>query len=105
MASNSFSAGNKTKNKLGQGLSSLHHTTKRLLELERVRLDSVQEFEKKVKRLIDDPSDASYLTQVKASYSIIHYRYNKLIEEEKLIGRMERNQSSRTPNHWFAAYV
>ena len=103
MASNGLSTGNVSKNKIGQGLSSLHHTTKRLLGFEKIDLDSIENFEKKVERLKNDPNDSSYLNQVNASYSYIHSRYHKLIEEEKLIGRMERKAHIR--NTFFRGLV
>ena len=81
--------------KLGQGLTSLHHTTKRLLSFKKREPDSIQLFESKVESLMASPDDKSYKDQVQVAYSILYRTYQDLIEEENLINRMEKKANIR----------
>jgi len=76
-------------------LSSLHHTTKRLLGFEKKIFHSIEDFEEMVERLIEFPHTNAHKASLKGSYANIYRRYQDLIEEEKLINRMERKAHIR----------
>ena len=84
-----------SKTRIGKGLSSMHRTTSRLLDFEKIRPVGISEFNKQISRLINDPDDSIYRSTVISSYSELHSAYTSLTNEENTIARMERNAHIR----------
>jgi hypothetical protein len=80
---------------LGEGHSSLHHTTERLLSFEKNSFINIEGFESHLDRSLDDPNDKSFKTLVLTSYSNLYKQHVLFIDEEKLINRMERKAQIR----------
>ena len=91
----SYGGTQKTKPSLGEGLSSLHHTTRRMLNFKKEEFGTLQQFEQKLNSSLSDPKDASFKAQVLHSYNSLYAQYQSLTEEEKLISRMERKSQIR----------
>jgi len=85
----------KTTPSLGEGLSSFHHTTRRMLNFKKEEFGTLQHFEQKLNSCLNDPTDKSFKTQVLQSYSTLYGQYQSLTDEEKLINRMERKSQLR----------
>ena len=91
MAKNSLNNSTvKPKSKLGQGFSSFHHTTIRLLGFEKSNITTIEDFQGKALHLAKSKhSDDMSLDLVIQPYTHLFHRYHDLINEEKLIDRME----------------
>jgi hypothetical protein len=76
------------KPSLGEGLSSLHHTTSRMLKFKKENFGTLQHFEQQLNSCLNDPTDKTFKTQVLQSYSTLYTKYQSLTDEEKLINRM-----------------
>jgi hypothetical protein len=83
------------KPSLGEGLSSLHHTTRRMLNFKKENFGTLQHFEQKLNSCMNDPKDTTFKTQVLQSYSTLYTQYQTLTDEENLINRMERKSQIR----------
>ena len=81
--------------KLGDGNSSLHHTTKRLLGFYKADFVNIERFNQSVDIALKDPTDKTFKNNVTGSYSKLYSQYEKLTNEEKLINRMERKSQIR----------
>ena len=84
-----------TKPPLGEGLSSLHHTTRRMLNFKKEEFGTLHSFEQKLNNCLNNPTDQSLKTQVLQSYSALRGQYQSLTDEEKLINRMEKKSQLR----------
>lgn len=91
----SYGGSPKTKPSLGEGLSSLHHTTRRMLSFKKEEFGTLQHFEQKLNSSLSDPADKSFRSQVLQSYSSLYTQYHSLTDEENLINRMERKSQIR----------
>lgn len=91
----SYGGTSNPKPSLGQGHSSLHHTTQRMLNFKKENIENLERFEQQVERCINDPSDNTYKGQVIRSYSALYGQYQSLTDEEGLINRMERKSQIR----------
>ncbi len=91
-------ANNRTKAEkvtLGSGHSSLHHTTKRILSLEKNTFIDVDSFNACLTTSLNDPEDKTFRSAVLSSYSELYKDHQQLTNEEKLINRMERKAQIR----------
>ena len=75
----------------------MHATTKKLLDLDKSypAPNSPEHYEKKVTRLIGDPTDNSYKSQVINEYVRLFNIHESLVNEEETIDRMERKAQVR----------
>ncbi len=80
---------------LGDGHSSLHHTTKRLLSFEKNAFMSTDAFQNQFKSSLNAPTDKSFSDTVLKSYRDLYNHHQLLTNEEKLINRMERKAQIR----------
>jgi hypothetical protein len=85
------------KEKLGSGVDSLNHTTKRLLTFHKKRFHDLTSFEYMYTHSVVDPNaiDNERKAQLLKAYGDLIDHYNKLIDEENLISRMERKAQIR----------
>jgi len=91
----SINSPTRSKPKLGDGNSSLHHTTKRLLNFYKVDFIDIESFNKSVDIALSDPGDMSYKNNINSSYGKLYTQYKKFTNEEHLINRMERKSQIR----------
>ncbi|QPB82914.1 hypothetical protein CWC22_007895 [Pseudoalteromonas rubra] len=85
------------KKKLGNGVDSLHHTTKRMLNFEKKVFHDLESFERTLDAAIssegtDQGNQKSYAFE---AYKKLYEHHQKLSDEETLITRMERNAQIR----------
>ena len=85
----------KYKIPLSKGLSSLHHTTQRIICLEKRNYINLDTFEKKLDTSLSDPADRRFRREVINEYESLYKAYSELTEEETLINRMERRAHIR----------
>ncbi|MFA0338923.1 hypothetical protein [Vibrio breoganii] len=85
----------KDKVPLSEGLSSLHHTTQRLIRFEKRKFIDQADFSQKLDISLNDPTDKSYRSDVVRVYDSLYRTYTELTEEEALINRMERRAHIR----------
>ena len=85
------------KEKLGDGVDSLHHTTKRLLTFHKKRFHDFDSFERMYNESIaEDGTDQEQKRgHLFKAYKDLHEHHHKFVDEEKLISRMERNAQLR----------
>lgn len=80
----------RVKKPLGEGFSSLHHTTKRLLKFKKDNVDDIDKFKDKLDKSLNNNQNDSYKGDVVSSFVILYREYKNIIDEEALIHRMER---------------
>ncbi|KPH92147.1 hypothetical protein AMS57_01045 [Pseudoalteromonas undina] len=98
----SYSSGTPKKEEaLGDGLSSMHHTTKRLLNFKKEEFDDIAKFQSALDQALSDPTDRTYKMAVSRAYNTLHKHHLSFTNEEQLIRRMERNSQIR--NTFFRA--
>ena len=97
----SYSNTPKKEESLGDGLSSLNHTTKRLLNFKKSEFDNITSFANSLEQLLGDPADKTYRMTVTRAYNSLHKHHELFTNEERLIRRMERNSQIR--NTFFRA--
>ncbi|MEH6451548.1 MAG: hypothetical protein V7782_00770 [Psychromonas sp.] len=98
----SYSSGTPKKEvALGDGLSSMHHTTKRLLNFKKAEFDDIETFSNSLDQSLSDPTDQTYKMTVTRAYNALHKHHELFTNEEQLIRRMERNSQIR--NTFFRA--
>ncbi|MFS1438720.1 hypothetical protein [Shewanella sp. 10N.286.48.A6] len=97
----SYSSTPKKEESLGNGLSSLHHTTRRLLSFKKNEFDDVEKFKGALEQSLSDPSDQTYRMTVTRAYNALHKHHKEFTDEEKLINRMEKRSQIR--NTFFRA--
>ncbi|WP_261881468.1 hypothetical protein [Vibrio coralliirubri] len=95
MAFTSSSSVARDKKPLGQGLSSLHHTTQRLMKFEKKIFHDEDSFKRMLNTSLSDPSDQSFKSHVVTAYTQLYQTHTELTDEESLINRMERNAHVR----------
>jgi hypothetical protein len=85
------------KEKLGDGVDSLNHTTKRLLTFHKKRFHNIESFERMYSESIskEGTNQEHKKDSLLKAYSDLYEHHHKLIEEENLISRMERNAQLR----------
>jgi len=91
----SYSGSSKKEEALGDGLSSMHHTTKRLLNFKKAEFDDISKFQKYLGQSLNDPADQTYKMAVSRAYSALYTHHQLFTNEEQLIRRMERNSQIR----------
>jgi len=84
-----------TPPKLGDGNSSLHHTTKRLLNFRKTNFLDIERFNTSVETALNDPTDETYKNSITSAYKNLYTHYEKFTNEENLINRMERKSQIR----------
>ena len=98
----SYSSGTPKKEvALGDGLSSMHHTTKRLLNFKKAEFDNIETFRSSLEQSLSDPTDQTYKMTVTRAYNTLYNHHELFTNEEQLIRRMERNSQIR--NTFFRA--
>ena len=98
----SYSSGTPKKEvALGDGLSSMHHTTKRLLNFKKAEFDNIETFRSSLEQSLSDPADQTYKMTVTRAYNTLYKHHELFTNEEQLIRRMERNSQIR--NTFFRA--
>lgn len=83
------------KKPLGQGLSSLHHTTQRLMKFEKKIFHDEESFHKMLNTSLSDPKDQTFKSHVLTAYTKLYQTHTELTDEESLINRMERKAHIR----------
>ncbi|EHZ2746755.1 hypothetical protein M5225_004281 [Vibrio vulnificus] len=85
------------KEKLGNGVDSLHHTTKRLLTFQKKRFHNLDSFERMYNEFVieNDINTGQSPKHLLLAYKDLYEYHQKLVDEEKLISRMERNAQLR----------
>ncbi|WP_193049150.1 hypothetical protein [Pseudoalteromonas undina] len=69
----SYSSGTPKKEEaLGDGLSSMHHTTKRLLNFKKEEFDDIAKFQSALDQALSDPTDRTYKMAVSRAYNTLH---------------------------------
>jgi len=86
---------------LGDGLASMHHTTKRLLNFKKAEFDNIETFRSSLGQSLNDPTDETYKMAVTRAYNALYNHHELFTNEEQLIRRMERNSQIR--NTFFRA--
>ncbi|MEZ9233691.1 hypothetical protein AB4259_21750 [Vibrio amylolyticus] len=84
-----------TPPKLGDGNSSLHHTTKRLLTFRKTNFLNMEGFNNSVETALNDPTDKTYKNSITSAYNSLYAHHEKFTNEENLINRMERKSQIR----------
>jgi hypothetical protein len=80
---------------LGEGLSSQHHTTKRMLCFEKKTFHDEESFKNLLTTSLNDPDDNTFKNNVLCEYNKLYQTYTRLTEEESIINRMERKAHIR----------
>ncbi len=86
-----------TKEKLGDGVDSLDHTTKRLLTFHKKRFHDFDSFERMYNESIAEggTNQEHKKSHLFKAYKDLYEHHHKFAEEEKLISRMEKNAQLR----------
>jgi hypothetical protein len=85
----------KREESIGEGNSSLHHTTQRLLKFKTKPFDDSEKFNKLLEISLSDPGDKSYKIAVNQAYNNLYHHHDRFTKEESLINRMERKSQLR----------
>lgn len=88
---------------LGSGLSSLHHTTQRLLRFKKDEFYDEDRFRGILDKSLSDPEDKSFRLDVTRAYNSLYKHHGDFTDEENLINRMERKSQIR--NTFFRAFT
>ena len=89
------SGANQEKPPVGQGLSSHHHTTKRMLGFKKEIFHTEEAFANMLETSLRNPEDTTYKNKIISQYNKLYQTHMHFTDEEALINRMERSAHLR----------
>jgi hypothetical protein len=82
-------------NPIGEGNSSLHHTTQRILKFKTKKFDDSTNFNNLLETSLNNKDDKTHRMHVSRAYNELYDHYELFTDEESLIHRMERKSQIR----------